>query len=175
MPVNEMVIDITVLSKMAAAGMFGWLALSGMGQISSSFTQRLRRFDLCGLIPYWAFFAPVPGTADYFLLYRDQLLDDSLTSWQELPLCDSRQPWHCFWNPGKREKKALFDLTTALLRETQMDSVEAAQFSVPYLILLAYVSGLPRAYVGRGTQFLLMMANAGGEPKPIFTSAVHAL
>ena len=130
---------------------------------------------ICGLIPHWTFFAPVPGTADYFLLYRDQLLDGSLTDWRELPLCDSRKPWHCFWNPGKREKKALFDLTSALMREALMDPVEATQISVPYLVLLAHVSGLPRAYAGQGTQFLLMMSDAGGEPKPIFTSAVHAL
>jgi hypothetical protein len=170
-----MPIDITVLSSGAVATMVAWLAVSAVGQIPCELTRRLRRVDLCGLIPHWTFFAPVPGTADYFLLYRDQLLDGSLTDWRELPLCDSRKLWHLIWNPGKREKKALFDLTTALMQETQAVPIEAMQLSVPYLVLLSYISGLPRDYTGQGTQFLLMMSDQGGEPKPIFSSAVHAL
>jgi hypothetical protein len=164
-----------LLGQAAAVLMFGWLALSVIGQIPCAFTRRIRRFDLCGLIPHWTFFAPVPGTADYFLLYRDQLLDGSLTDWRELPLCDSRKPWHIIWNPRKREKKALFDLTSALMREVLAAPVEVAQFSVPYLVLLSYVSGLPRAFTGKGTQFLLMSSDRGREPEALYTSMVHSL
>lgn len=127
--------------------MFGWLGLSAICQIPCGFTRRLRVMDLAGLVPHWTFFAPTPGTCDYYLLYRDdQLLDSSLTAWREISLCDNRRPWHLLWNPRKREKKALFDLTTALLREVQLEHLETIQLSVPYLALLTYVSSLPRQY-----------------------------
>lgn len=169
---------IGVLESVAIGVMIGWLLLSALCQVPCGLTSRIRAYDLAGLIPVWPFFAPVPGTCDYYLLYRDELADGSLGNWREIPLCDERQSWHVIWNPYKREKKALFDLTTALLMEAKPEAIEAIQLSVPYLSILTYVSSLPRSYAARSTQFLLMMTDEqriGLVPEPIFTSAVHPL
>ncbi len=158
--------------------MIGWLLLSVVCQVPCRLTRRIRAYDLAGLIPVWPFFAPVPGTCDYYLLYRDELADGSLGNWREILLCDDRRSWHVIWNPGKREKKALFDLTTALLQEAKPDAIEAIQLSVPYLSILTYISSLPRSYPASSTQFLLMMTDErriGVIPEPIFTSAIHPL
>ena len=166
------------LDYVAAGLILAWLLLSVIGQMPCELTQRLRALDMAGLIPNWSFFAPIPGTCDYFLLYRDELTDRSLTDWREITLCDDRQPLHIVWNPRKREKKALFDLTTALVREARTDAIDAVQLSVPYLILITYISSLPRAYPTRSTQFLLMMTDelsVGLVPVPLFTSAFHLL
>jgi len=155
-----------------------WLLLSAACQIPCRFTTRIRKFDLAGLIPNWPFFAPVPGTCDYYLLYRDELADCSLTDWREVPLCDDRRFWHVIWNPRKREKKALFDLTAALMGEVSEDKPELIQLSVPYLAILTYISSIPRLYRARGTQFLLMMTDEmsiGTTPEPIFLSEIHLL
>jgi hypothetical protein len=158
--------------------MIGWLLLSALCQIPCSLTRWIRAFDLAGLIPVWPFFAPVPGTCDYYLLYRDKLPDGSLSDWREILLCDDRRYWQLIWNPRKREKKALFDLTAALMAEARPDAIQAIQLSVPYLAILTFVSSLPRRYPACATQFLLMMTDEtsiGVVPEPIFTSAVHSL
>jgi len=158
--------------------MAGWLLLSAVCQLRCALTHRIRAYDLAGLIPVWRFFAPVPGTCDYYLLYRDELPDRSLGNWHEVSLCDDRSPWHVLWNPRKREKKALFDLTSALMEEVRADAIEAIQLSVPYLAILTYISSLPRTCPPRGTQFLLMMTDEvfrDVTPEPIFTSAIHPL
>jgi hypothetical protein len=158
--------------------MIGWLLLSAVCQIPCELTSRIRAHDLAGLIPVWPFFAPVPGTCDYYLLYRDELADGALGNWREIRLCDDRRSWHAIWNPWKREKKALFDLTTALLREAKPEEIEAVQLSVPYLSILTYISSFPRSYAACSTQFLLMMSDEsriGLVPEPIFTSAIHPL
>jgi hypothetical protein len=158
--------------------MIGWLLLSAMCQLPGRYTRRIRAYDLAGLIPLWPFFAPVPGTCDYYLLYRDELADGTVINWREISLCDDRRLWHLIWNPRKREKKALFDLTAALMAEVQPHVIEAIQLSVPYLAILTYISSLPRAYPAHSTQFLLMMTDAtsvGETPEPIFTSAIHLL
>jgi hypothetical protein len=166
------------VSGVAIGLMVAWLLLSAACQIPCAFTTRIRKFDLAGLIPNWPFFAPVPGTCDYYLLYRDELADRSLTDWREVPLCDDRRFWHVIWNPGKREKKALFDLTAALMGEVSEDKAELIQLSVPYLAILTYISSIPRLYRARRTQFLLMMTDEmsiGTTPEPIFLSEIHLL
>jgi len=169
----------TGLLEAAALGvMVFWTGVSAVCQAPCRLTSRLRRMDLAGLIPNWPFFAPVPGTCDYYLLYRDVRADGEVTDWRELSLCDDRRPWHVIWNPRKREKKALFDLTVALLREAQPDRLEAVRFSVPYLALITYVSSLSRQYEAYATQFLVMISDEPSrlrDPEPLFTSEVHLL
>src|SRR5438876_11504878 len=91
-----------------------WFLLTVVCQFSGSWTDWLRRFDVVGLIPSWRFFAPVPATGDFHLLYRDRLPDGSLSQWKELYFSETYRWWHMVWNPNRRGKKALFDLTTEL-------------------------------------------------------------
>jgi hypothetical protein len=158
--------------------MLGWLAVSGLCQIPCAISRRLRARDLAGLIPHWPFFAPVPGTCDYYLLYRDELAEGFVDDWREISLCDDRRPWHFVWNPQKRPKKALFDLVTSLMGEVALNRTDAIQLSVPYLALLTYVSSLRRACSTRATQFVLMIRDetrSSPVPTPIFLSGMHPL
>lgn len=160
------------------AVMLIWLALSAVCQIPCRFTRRLRARDLAGLIPHWPFFAPVPGTCDYYLLYRDELADGSVADWREIALCDDRRPWHIVWNPWKRPKKALFDLATSIMGEAAANRTDDIPLSVPYLTILTYVSSLRRSYSTRATQFVLMIRDetrAAAIPTPVFVSARHPL
>jgi hypothetical protein len=167
-------VDAAAIGVMAA-----WFLASVLGQLPFPRIERMRRWDLCGLVPYWNFFAPHPGTRDFHLLYRDRLADGTVTPWTEVPLCDARRWWHAAWNPVKREKKALFDVTVQLLKEAlQTPRTELLQVSVPYLVLLTFVSALPRPAAATGTQFLLMVSPGSVDdpvPEPMFTSALHAL
>jgi hypothetical protein len=158
--------------------MVGWLLLSVLCQARCALTRRIRSYDLASLIPMWSFFAPVPGTCDYYLLYRDELSDGSLADWREVSLCEDRRPWHLVWNPRKREKKVLFDLTSALMEDVRSGAIEVIQLSVPYLAILTYISSVPSLYSSRSIQFLVMMtdeASVGSTPEPIFTSRFHPL
>ena len=113
------------------------------------------------------------------MLYRDQLQDGTMTDWTEVSLCDMRRWWHMVWNPGRREKKALFDLTVALLNEAiNAPALDLIQVSVPYITLLSFVSSLPRLESVTATQFLLIISygsTSNKDPYPMFTSAIHPL
>ena len=155
----------------------GWLALSAVCQIPGALSDRIRRLDLCGVVPRWNFFAPTPGTWDYHLLYRDRLADGTITDWRELPIVEARRWTHAVWNPGRRYKKALFDLTTLLMRECG-NSLQPIQISVPYLAMINHISALDRLPTSRATQFVIMSSFGYGsdrEPSPMFVSAMHPL
>ncbi|GAA3050534.1 hypothetical protein GCM10020000_34290 [Streptomyces olivoverticillatus] len=99
-------------------------------------------------------------TFDYHLLYRDELWDLTITDWTEIPLVEPRAWWCFLWNPRRRAKKALFDSCSMLLRlRSTLSEHEAGALalhrSVPYLMLLNHVSGLPHPHA-RGTQFALL-------------------
>ncbi len=155
-----------------------WLLVSVICQLPWRAADVIRRFDLAGLIPFWSFFAPNPGIWDYHLLYRDQLADGTITDWREIPLCEPRRWFHAVWNPRRREKKCLFDLTTGLMREAVKADERTVQLSVPYLALLVYVTALPRASLSERTQFVLMSSfgtTSDQQPTPMFTSTLHPL
>jgi hypothetical protein len=160
-----------------------WLIVSIAAQLPWKPLTRLRNYDPCGIIPNWSFFAPRPVTFDYHLLYRDQLWDLKLTDWTEIPLVLPRSWWCFVWNPQRRKKKALFDSCSMLVRllgifkKQGITNPAAMHRSVPYLMLLNYVSQLPHPNA-RGTQFVVMRT-FGTESKPdqalVFMSQFHAV
>lgn len=173
-----MTASFSVVDGLAMGAMGAWFGVSVLGQLPFAVTKRLRVRDIGGMIPFWSFFAPKPGTVDFHLLYRDQFPDGAMTDWVEVPLCDSRRSLHVVWNPRKREKKALFDLTVALLKEAQTTDSNLIQLSVPYLVLVTFVSGLEHLPQAAFTQFLLMMSHGSLSDRDLdvlFTSAVHPL
>jgi hypothetical protein len=172
-----------VLAYSAVVLILGWLGLSTVFQLPLPAMRSLRRFDLAGLIPNWSFFAPRPGTFDFHLLYRDSLVDGSVADWTEVALVGERHWWHTFWNPGRRGKKALFDMTVHLLQEAgagegNVEPNRSIQLGMPYLALLTYISGLPRLSASVGTQFLVVISHgydAEAKPEPLFASDVHGI
>jgi hypothetical protein len=153
----------------------GFLLLSAVCQVRSPVEDRIRQFDLFGWLPFWNFFAPRPGTLDFHLLYRDQISDGTITIWREIPLTHDRRWWNIFWNPGRREKKALFDAALGIRRYSARTGGDV-RISVPYILLLTYVSGLRRIYPVEKTQFLVMASTPAEphvDPQVLILSEMH--
>ncbi len=168
---------MTLLESSLATFLGGYWCLSAYCQRKSIGEKAIRAFDPFGVIPYWNFFAPTPGIWDYSLLYRDRLQSGGHTAWREIQLCTPRTAVDWLWNPGKREKKALFDIITALMQSAQDVKPDHLVLSVPYIVLLDYVSSVPRPYAAEATQFLLMAEEpgTGKEPFVMFNSHEHPL
>lgn len=155
-----------------------WFVISVCAQLNLKWIGVLRSFDILCLIPAWTFFAPRPGTTDINLLYRDQLIDGTLTPWRSIP---AKNPgvlrW--IWNPYRRRRKCLFDMSQNLmLFAAEVKSVERIVLDVAYIDLLNFVSELPRNSLHASTQFLLAYtpgASREDEPQILFISAFHPL
>lgn len=161
--------------KLAIALWAVWLLLSIVVHLPP-LTPLIRRWDFLSLVPEWKFFAR-PPQHDYHLLYRDVGQDGSVSGWLQVSVAEPRAWWNFLWNPGRRARKALFDAITETARccHAQCGGVEA---SVPYLTLLNYISGLPRAFPARFTQFAILMSSSGvpaQEPRLLLSSALHHL
>lgn len=158
---------------LALAVFFG---LTVVCQVDGRWAAALRHHDMFGLFPGWNFFAPRPGSMDFHLLFRDELPGGGITPWREIPITQGRR-WHDWlWNPERRLKKVVFDSFSAL---TQVVTQKAdVRLSVPYLVLLNYVSNYPRLYPATKTQFMLMMstpADPDQEPVEVIVSDRHPL
>ena len=98
---------------------------------------------LMSFIPKWNFFAPIPGMHDFYLLYREGYDLDQFSDWKESKFYNLDKNWFSFiWNPNKRGKKILFDLSSSLLLE-KTDTPEnlfKVKLSIPYLLILNYLS-----------------------------------
>ncbi|HWW62566.1 MAG TPA: hypothetical protein VN181_14430 [Thermoanaerobaculia bacterium] len=164
---------------MIVAVLFAWLLLSALMQIRVDVLQRWRRFDVLHLIPQYNFFAPVPGMNDFHVLYRDCLPDGAATDWAEITAIAPRHWWNAVWHPHRRQRKAIFDVTTTFAKELQLYGAEKVPLSVPYLLLLNYVSAQDHRPAATSTQFLLMMSYGGHEaakePDVMFLSTLHGL
>ena len=167
---------------MAEASLLEWscvavlgllLILTALCQVWWKLDRLIRSWDVFDVLPYWTFFAPEPGRRDMQLLYRDKLPDGFLTSWRELPLTRSRR-WHDFaWSPRRRLKKALYDAVMYIQQSIHLEA--EVRMSVPYLLLLTFVSGIPRVYPAAKTQFLIMSTSALSDSaaEVVFLSDVH--
>ena len=133
---------------------------------------------LARFVPQWNFFAPSPGVHDFHLLYRDKFSNGAVGVWQEVPPFTAHRHWmSAIWNPEKRIKKALYDLTLTIALSKPVAQVDAAwiKLSVPYLLLANYVSSLDRPFSVSATQFLLMQSSPGDAPAVLFVSDLHSL
>lgn len=130
-------------------------------------------------VPRWSFFAPNPGRYDFHILVRDELFDGSLTLWREVCSPAENRPWKSFiWNPGQREKKALFDVSQELVTSAQIWSgpQNLLILTVPYLTILNYISELDRPFFVHKTQFVIVTTSRQKlDPTISFTSGMHKL
>jgi len=139
---------------------------------------RIGRVDRFALIPRWGFFAPTPGVHNFYLLYRIRFNDGTVGEWVSIFGLDKfRSQWTAIWNPDRRTKKAVFDLAGILVRERADDEQARAliQLSIPYLLILNYISGLSSSSGVNAVQFLVMENLQDGSAYPVFVSALHSL
>ena len=156
-----------------------WVAATVANQFPDRCPAWLRSADVFGLVPVWTFFAPNPGTTDYYLLYRDRLPDGSLDPWRKVELKPAENGLRlALWNPAKRRHKALSDVVGALLR-TRGRPADGLVVTVPYLLVLNAVTARPHAPGATGTQFMIMEHGgfaAGPERSRVLVlSGVHGL
>ncbi|HTK08337.1 MAG TPA: hypothetical protein VL485_14300 [Ktedonobacteraceae bacterium] len=165
------------MSEGLVSGFFGIWALLCVLVYIPKLKTIIRQWDWFRLIPEWRFFAPRPAEGDFHLLYQDMFHDGSRTHWTEVRPTIERSWWNIVWNPGKRERKALFDVVNVLNARIAL-SDKALEGSLPYLTLLNHISFLPRSLSPAFTRFLLMKSHgASPEKKPdiLFISGVHEL
>jgi hypothetical protein len=163
------VAEIVVLTVWAV-----WLTFSLLVYVPP-LTMRIRRWDLLVLVPEWKFFSH-PPQENYFLLYRDIAGDGSVTGWKEIGVARRRAWWNFFWNPGRRARKAFFDLVVETARKAHYG--QRLEGTIPYLTLLNYISSLPRSIPAARTQFAIFLSAAAGperEPRMMVASAIHEL
>jgi hypothetical protein len=156
-----------MLSWLVGALLAAWFLLTVLRNIPALRTAFQRR-DAAQLLPDWALFAR-PRTQDMVLLRRDVLGDGTLTRWCEVPVAGPRRWYNAVWNPGLRPRRALLALASAIIRGAQRDRREGRQvaggqgtptalpamISVPYLVLLRYISERSHPAVA-ATQFMIV-------------------
>jgi hypothetical protein len=156
-----------------------WALLTLLNQFHPLFQRRVsrglaarlvawaKRYDACALVPLWTFFAPNPGTRDHDVFYRDQLLDGTLTPWRAL----GEEPpgwWRVVWNPRKRFRKGLMDMSRALTRQLIANVRVGGDprhilVTMSYLGLASRIAAVERGPLSARTQFLLA-SSAGYDP-----------
>jgi hypothetical protein len=153
-----------------------WLLLSILVYVPA-LTPHVRQWDLLALVPEWKFFAPHPPQHNYHLLYRDISEDQQVTGWKEVALAENRRWWNFIWNPGRRARKAFFDVVSETARQATRNT-EGIEASVPYLTLLVLISKQPRTVPATFTQFLILLSKVSITNKRnevLLLSAVHSL
>jgi hypothetical protein len=157
-----------------------WCAATIANQFDSRCPDWLKAVDVFGLIPVWTFFAPNPGMTDYYLLYRDRLPDGSFDNWRRVEL----RPWEntfqlALWNPTKRKQKALSDIVSALIRLAKDSKPEELIVTVPYLLILNFITSRPHSLGTNGTQFMVLEHDGfSGDPersRVLVMSGIHRL
>jgi hypothetical protein len=157
-----------------------WLVLTVVTQFHGSAVDWVQRWDTFRLLPKWTFFAPNPGSTDYYLVYRE-VRGDSISAWRELPFHTSRSPWRWFWYPEKRFSKAITDCTQGILDVARNDRTrveELLPFTLPYLAILNVVSAIRPADGVDARQFAIVEKDgylAQGPPRLLVASAFHPL
>jgi len=166
-----MALDLTIITLLGF-----WLTITLLYATPLCERFGVKRVLLVRLVPQWNFFAPNPGTQDFHLLYRDQLVDGSVGPWRECADFTGKRPAAApIWHPEKRAKKTLYDITAMLITENLTDR-NLIKLSIPHLLALNYVAALPRSSLSTARQFVLIETCAS-DPKPnvVFLSGLYSL
>ena len=118
------------------------------------------------LLPNWNLFAPKPGVADYYVMYRDQKGAAEPGPWQSAYRPEPRKWSHGVWNPNKTQAKAVFDLVQQLAQvvlEMKEGGEQELLQSAPYQHLLHFVLHLPREEAQDQTQFAIIVAEPANQ------------
>ena len=151
-----------------------WGTVSALCQHRTRFSRACRNYDTFALIPSWTFFAPNPVTADHYLYYRDHS-PSYASEWKRAFDSDPRRTADWLWGPLRREHKVVSDAMFHLLDLTEILPQGRVHFSMPYLVVLAYVDSLPHDDSATATQFLFCAKREAEPIKPLFLSSIHAL
>lgn len=175
---------------LAAAFFLAWFMLSAAWQF-----RTVREHDVVPgvlgafrVLPIFTFFAPIPGMADYHIVYRDRDGQGRVSVWREAPVVRRRKVWDFLWNPRKRLHKLVADAINEIkqVRSGLVDGdpdadLMSAQLRLTdgYLSLHNLVSAAPPAIehsCARQFMFAEALHMTGvRQLAPIFRSPFHKL
>lgn len=131
---------MSLVGSVACVLVVAWLAATLAYQYSPV-QVAIGRLDPFKVLPSWAFFAPNPAYHDYHLLVRELRRDGTAGPCTPIGFFPDRCLGHLLWNPVKRPRKILQDAMQSIKRIRKWSaSEEVVQCSLPYLVLLHYVS-----------------------------------
>ncbi|MFF9070152.1 hypothetical protein ACF09E_32890 [Streptomyces sp. NPDC014891] len=154
-----------------------WWVASAVAQHKRVRTFLLSWWDNCWispLLPVFTFFAPRPASRDFYLLIRSWN-DGEAGPWREIEVGSSWRWFHCLWNPGKRQGKALSDIVNNLLTEPPKSDVQLVLHN-SYLQLLCLASSFHRGEASTHVQFMVLAAgghNSDEAPAVTLLSNLH--
>ena len=127
----------------------------------------VRARDPVGLIPWWTFFAPYPGTTDTRLLWRERLVDGAVGPWREAvpPPTGLRR---AVWNPTKRARKAVWDCSLKIPPAWGRGDDAMAMLRLPYLMIVQHVVGQPASPRSASRQFALVATQGADHEDGLF-------
>lgn len=173
----ELLVTLIILGFLSA-----WFIISLVFQFSSKVKSKVAEHDVFGLIPSWSFFAPIPGTSDYRLVYRDYKQNETFSEWSEVSFYKKFSLLRVVWNPQKVEIKALSDVCQIFLKEVTSDFYKAnpalLRVTTSYIALLSKVCNEPKPYDSRERQFAILTSTGFNEKRkviPLFVSSPHEL
>lgn len=141
--------------------------------------QLRRLFSRMPFIPIWTFFAPVPLSSNYNMMFRYMYEDSSLSLWDMLIDTQKINPWkRIILNPEKRFQKTVIDFTNTLIKMMNDHSKHLdlnMRFSEPYLSILNYISNknIPSQVIK--LQFCITSTDKNDGTSIILLSEFHAI
>lgn len=166
----DLIISIFFVSTLAI-----WYILSIVRYMPNC-EEWITKIDTLFLIPQWKFFAPNPNETDYFLYYRI-FIGDQISPWRIVTFGKERKWFAFFWNPYRRNRKAFFDLCQSLFLHKE-SSKNSILFSLPYLLILNYITSLDIFQLGDNIQFAIAGNNPSTNPQELelgFISDLHKI
>jgi len=148
-----------------------------ISQFQNKLVDNIRKRDILNFLPAWYFFAPRPVTYNLYLLYRDEYSNNELSAWKQVEFSTIRKWWHFAWNPKKRLNKSFFDIFKDLMDHIKINSKEEfIVTSLPYLVLLNFITNKEHASFAQRTQFAVIRKEAGMEEhEMLFVSFFHEI
>ncbi len=161
-----------------SAFLFIWAVISCIAQFSSDRLIFLKQADWFSLIPQWTFFAPIPGTSDYHLMFRDRYISGDYTEFREIDLTSPRKLMHTIWNPDKHNEKILSDVVHTFAQMAGKIESPQLMFTIPYILILNYVSNTEHVPNANATQFTIVESPSSHSGRTLtitFISGLHRL
>jgi hypothetical protein len=136
-------------------------------------------YDRFHLLPRWTFFAPRPASKDGHLITRYELVDGTMSPWENVEIQAARGRFDPIWNPGKRARKVVSDCINGLkLVQQRHGSGPHLKFYIPYLTFLNLAHNLARGHAkARSVQFAII-ETSGRHDRRIwiyFVSELHPI
>jgi hypothetical protein len=133
-----------------------WTIWTIFYQFQFPFFKKGKLVHTFSLIPTWRFFAPNPLHSDYEILYRDRLIDETITKFKIVSFKEDRKVIHFLYNPKARLGKVLSDSVRALTKLSRNVEQNEILSSFPYKNIENYISKIENTHKCFQRQFIII-------------------